>query len=253
MPYPNSSDVASGQPTAAAHYNNLRKDAVYLGNVSADSVNLATFLQSFVLNMNIEYLAVARLRVPFDSQKPASVMISGCMLVQTANIDLPAGQFSGGAAVWYIFANRAPGVTSFTLTVNTSPVPGADQKLIGECYWNGTAIAPLSIRSYSNGGDTRLPAYDSGWFACSYNNTYAKAHGLGQFPRECIAFYSATNDNSTYRCGPISASNGTNVIDIVYWDATNVYIKNFNHASAGAIACSAGNAGSGYYRIFAWV
>ena len=119
MPYPNSSDVASGQPTAAAHYNNLRKDAVYLGNVSADSVNLATFLQSFVLNMNIEYLAVARLRVPFDSQKPASVMISGCMLVQTANIDLPAAQFSGGAAVWYICANRAPGVTSFTQTART--------------------------------------------------------------------------------------------------------------------------------------
>ncbi len=139
MSYPNSSDVAAGQPTASAHYNNLRKDAVYMGNVSADSVNLGAFLQSFVLNMHISYLATDRLRIAFDSQKPACVMISGCMLVQTADVDLAAGSFSGAAATWYVFANRAAGVTSFTLTVNSSAVPAADQRLIGEVYWDGTS------------------------------------------------------------------------------------------------------------------
>ena len=252
MSYPNSSDVASGQPTAAAHYNNLRKDAVYLGNVSADSVNLSQFLQSFVLNMTIEYLATARLRVPYDSQKPATVMISGCMLVQTANIDLPSSSFSGAAAVWYIFANRTPGITSFTLSVNTSAVPAADQRLIGECYWNGTAIAPLSIRSYSQGGDIRLPAYDSGWFSVTYNTTYAKAHGLGQFPRECILYYSSTPDFST-TSGLVIGLSASGSAQCLYWDATNVYAKTNVSSTGGVQYSTQGSAGSGYYRILAWV
>lgn len=251
MAYPNSSDVASGQPTASAHYNNLRKDAVYLGNVSADSVSLGSFLQSFVLNISIEYLATAKLRVPFDSQKPATVMISGCMLVQTGNIDL-ATAISGAASVWYIFANRAAGVTSFTITVNTSPVPGADQRLIGECYWNGTAIAAASILSYSQGGDIRAPDYDSGWFAVAYNNTYVKAHNLSQYPREFALYWSAASDDSTawYRVYEVYSSQA---YCNLYADDDNVYAKTGTASGSGCINNTAVSSGGGYYRMLAWV
>ncbi len=44
MTYPLSSDVVAGQPTAADHYNNLRADALRLGQAAADSNNLADLL-----------------------------------------------------------------------------------------------------------------------------------------------------------------------------------------------------------------
>ncbi len=252
MSYPASSDVASGQPTASAHYNNLRKDAIYMGNVSADSVNLGTFLQAFILNMNIEYLATARVRVPYDSQKPACVMISGCMLVQTANIDLAAGSVTGAAATYYVFAVRAAGVTSFTLAVNTSAVPAADQRLIGEFYWDGTAIVLSSIYSYSLGGDILEPDYDSDWFAVAHNTLYGKAHGMGLRPRFITLFFAAAAGAGTW-FDVKTVSNGTNIgYSIVSCNETNVYVYTGNSALTGVLTSIGTTAGSGYYRILAW-
>lgn len=252
MTYPNSSDVAAGQPTASAHYNNLRKDALYLGNVAADSVSLGSFMQSFVLNIELEYLATSRVRVPYDSQKPATIMISGCMLLQNAAIDLAASSFSGAAATWYIFANRTAGVTSFTLSVNTSPVPAADQRLIGECYWNGTSLVATSIYSYSQGGDVRLPDYDSGWYSVAYNQTYVKTHNLGQVPRELILYWSSTNDGSTARY-PVYVATHTSSGSVVYCDVSNIYTKTASSSTAGTLYSTNTVSGGGYYRILAWV
>ena len=176
MTYPNSSDVSAGQPTASAHYNNLRKDALYYGQASTDSLLPGVFHARFVDNLTIEYLATNRLRGSYVSYKPVSMMISGCMLKATADVDLTAGLFSGGAATWYIFAVRSTGSTTFTLAVNTSPIEAADQRLIGEVYFDGTNIgAPTCYFAFTGLPDAD---YDSGWFACAYNNTYTKAHSL---------------------------------------------------------------------------
>jgi hypothetical protein len=105
MTYPESSDVSAGQPTASAHYNNLRKDAVYLGLTNAQVTSLGNFLATFVQNIKLEYLATNRIRVAYDSFNPARIMINGYMLYQTAAIDSAIGMFSGAAATWYIFAN----------------------------------------------------------------------------------------------------------------------------------------------------
>ena len=43
MTYPLSSEVSSGQPTAAAQYNNLRRDALRMGQADADAATLAEF------------------------------------------------------------------------------------------------------------------------------------------------------------------------------------------------------------------
>lgn len=252
MSYPNSSDVASGQPTAAAHYNNLRKDSVFLGNESADSVNLGAFLQSFVLNMRIEYLATDRLRIPYDSQKPACVMISGCMLVQTANVDLAAGAFSGVAATWYIFAVRAAGVTSFTLAVNSSPSPAADQRLIGEVYWDGTHLAAYTIYSYPEGGDILAPDYDSGWFAVAYNNVYNKAHGLGAYPRLVLVVWGIITDFFQYWHVVRTVGHSSGTYSGISFDFYNVVCKTGGTAASGCLMNVGTVSGAGNYRVFAW-
>ena len=43
MTYPLSSEVSSGQPTAAAQYNNLRRDALRLGQADADAATHGGF------------------------------------------------------------------------------------------------------------------------------------------------------------------------------------------------------------------
>ena len=108
MAYPLSSDVSSGQPTAYQHYNNLRADALYLGQAAADVVSLGAFFQRYADNIKIEYLATNRLRVPHVASRPATMMINGLMLQAAANVDLPASSFSGGAATWRSSCASAP-------------------------------------------------------------------------------------------------------------------------------------------------
>jgi len=147
MTYPLSGEVSSGQPTAAAHYNTLRRDALTLGQPDADAVTLAGFLGRFSHNLRLEALESDRLRVPASPNSPAALMINGCMLTASANVDLSASaKPSGTAADWYVFAVQSGGSTSFTLEVNTSASEASGRRLIGQFYWDGSRIAPGSVQ-----------------------------------------------------------------------------------------------------------
>jgi len=146
MTYPLSSDVAAGQPTAAAHYNTLRADALRLGQPAADAVTLGSLLGHFKNGLALELLGYNRLRVPAASSAPVSLVISGVPLLASANVDLPAGSAPTGAAMqFYVFAVASPGSQTFTLDVNTSPTESTGRRLIGRFYWNGTEIEASSI------------------------------------------------------------------------------------------------------------
>ena len=147
MTYPLSSDVAAGQPTAAAHYNNLRADALRLGQPAADAVTLASLLGRFESGLALELLGSNRLRVPAASTAPVSLVISGVPLSASANVDLPTGSAPAGSAMkFYVFAVASPGSQTFTLDVNTSPTESTGRRLIGRFYWNGTEIDAASIQ-----------------------------------------------------------------------------------------------------------
>lgn len=149
--YPSSLDVSAGQPTSVVQYNRLRADALTLGALPADAVTLGSFLGSYCSGVSITCLASNRLRVAFDAKFPPTLMIRGTMCQAGANVDLSAGSFSGGAADWFIFANRVAGSTGFTLSVNTSATEGTDQRLIGVCRWDGSALDSTSIQTYAGG------------------------------------------------------------------------------------------------------
>lgn len=147
MTYPLSSDVSSGQPTAAAQYNNLRADALRLGQPAADSVLVGQLLEAYSSRLTLEALDSNRLRVPASAQEPVCLMIDGCAVRAEANVDLAPGAAPGGTpAVYYIFAVRGAGSSSFTLSVNTSATPWSGARQIGACYWNGSRIVPESIQ-----------------------------------------------------------------------------------------------------------
>jgi hypothetical protein len=149
MTYPLSSDVVAGQPTAADHYNNLRADALRLGQAAADSVNLADMLSRYEQNLTIQVLGTDRIRVPASVAAPVALVVDGYFILRTtSNVDLPIpGKPTGSEDTWYVFAVRTPGSTTFTLEVNTSAMESSGRRLIGSFYWNGTNIPAPSIRT----------------------------------------------------------------------------------------------------------
>jgi len=148
MSYPISSAVSAGDPTQASHYNNLRLDALYMGQAVTDAVKLGTLLERYESRLEIERLNTTQLRVVAAAAAPVSLMIGGCMVQAVANVDLDAGDApSGAAADYYIFANRAASSTTFTLSVSTSSTESASTRRIGRFYWDGTAIVKDSIRT----------------------------------------------------------------------------------------------------------
>lgn len=252
MTYPASSDVSSGQPTASAHYNNLRKDALHLGQASADSVNLGTFLSHHIENVSLVYLATNRVYCPYTAARPARVMINGYMLGQVADIQSPSGLFSGAAATWYIFANRTPASVYFSLTVSTSPIEGPDQKLIGQCYWDGTNVIAGSVYSYYNHALPE-PDYDSGWFAVTTATTYTKTHNFYALPSRVMLLHNSAADGSgnTYIVHVVETAAGP-AKDTTKITTTDVVVRTGNGGSGGTLWNMQATSTSGYWRVLAW-
>ena len=148
MTYPLSANVSAGDPTLSAHYNNLRSDALHLGQAAADVVTLAALLERYESRLTLERLSTDKVRIPASAAAPVSIVVAGFMLQATANVDLADVEKPAGAADdYYVFANRVAGSTTFTLTVNTSITEAANQRLLGRFYWNGTAIVKDSVRT----------------------------------------------------------------------------------------------------------
>jgi hypothetical protein len=250
MTYPESSDVSAGQPTASAHYNNLRKDAVYLGLTNAQVTSLGNFLATFVQNIKLEYLATNRIRVAYDSFNPARIMINGYMLYQTAAIDSAIGMFSGAAATWYIFANQLVGSTAFGITASTTLTPLANQRPIGECYWDGSNVDPTSIRSYYPGFPA--PDYDSGWFAVTTATLYTKSHNFGVVPRHWKLFWCSASDGSATNYEVTTVYDGTAYKCPIGSNTSAFKIKTGDSATMGTLVNTQAISAAGYYRVLGW-
>ncbi len=148
MSYPLSADVVPGDPTAAAHYNNLRADSLFMGQAPADAVTLGALLERYESRLTIEPLSTDKLRVPASAAVPACLMIDGYMCQATANVDLAdADKPSGGVSTWYVFAVRADDSNTFTLSTSTSPTELENTRRIGRFYWDGVKIVRDSIRT----------------------------------------------------------------------------------------------------------
>ncbi len=252
MTYPLSSPVTAGQPTAADHYNNLRKDALNLGQADADVVNLGNFFKRFYQGVSLQYLATNRVRVPYSASNPPTLMINGFMLQAVANVDLPSGLISGAAATWYIFANRTAGSTTFTLSANTSASEGTDQRLIGQAYWDGSSLG--LIVCYLSNNSIPTADYDSGWFAATYNMTYTRPHGLANTPRLVTLYHSSDSAGVSEWVLVTVIQHGELVISPLGFDATNIYVQTGGFSGYGATCYSMRrSSNAGYYRLFAWL
>ncbi|MEA5078044.1 MAG: hypothetical protein VB013_05690 [Anaerolineaceae bacterium] len=253
MTYPLSAEVTAGQPTAAAHYNNLRKDALTLGNNEADSIDLATYFAHHANNFTLQKLSSNRLRVPYSANFPATIVINGCLLKARGNVDLPANLIQSIAGTWYIFAVRTPGSTTFTLTANTTSAESTNQRLVGEVYYTGDISY---IECYLN-PKSKLsdPDYESAWFAVSYQGTYVRAHNLGVTP-SLITLVWCLTAGTTYQVPVtvvVSTAPTQGEYNPLYADESNITVITGNSASYDATCHSrVAQSTAGYYKIRAY-
>lgn len=252
MPYPLSSPVSAGQPTAADHYNHLRSDALHLGQAETDAVDLSVFFKRYAAGIRLERLEPNRLRVPYISSNPPTLMVNGFMLQAQSNVDLASGLISGGAAVWYVFAVRTAGSRTFTLAVNTSSSESPNQRLIGQVYWDGSSLGAINCY-FSN---TTLPVadYDSGWFAVTSNTTYTKNHGLGANPRLVVLYHSTDSAGSSeWVQVTVVANLGTYDAAVLGTTSTSILISTGTSDTCSTVYSNRRGSTGGYYRVFAWL
>src|SRR5271157_256037 len=143
-----SSDVSSGQPTAAAQFNNLRADALRFGAAAADAITINYLLARFSSGLTLLPLGSQRVRIPALPTAPVCIVIDGYPCYSAANVDLPSGSApTGSANTYYLFAVHSAGSTTFSLDCNTSSAESANRRLIGQFYWDSSKIVPASIQT----------------------------------------------------------------------------------------------------------
>lgn len=255
MAYPLSSDVSSGQPTYASHYNNLRLDALTFGQPYVDSLKAGDFFARFAQNLNLSLSGTTRLMIAYDASYPAIVVIGSAMLMRTSHVYTPAGALAGlGAGTYYIIANRTAGSNSFTLTLEAAALDSAAARTIGTCYWDGTAIQYWTSYFGLTVG-MNAPNYESAWFAVTTGTVYTKAHGLGVVPRLVVIVHSTSSSGASEQVTnfnmKLTAANtfygGFGIT------TTTIVIETSTDAASGVCMSTRRNSAAGYYKIYAWL
>ena len=157
MSYPNSSPVQPGDPTEAAQYNDLRKDAIHLGADPAMSGTLRDLLYQLTGNIRLTQNGTTGIRLNANAADPCGVMISGVIHTVTSNTELTITAADFPAAGKYDLYAAGENDGSFRLEAGlTAPAGG---RKIGEFTWTGTGIIPGTLRNISEiNSDPQEPA-----------------------------------------------------------------------------------------------
>lgn len=163
MTYPLSSTVQAGDATEASQYNNLRADALYLGNDPAASGNLLQLLSG---SIQLSQSGTATIVLTASESAPASLLISGVIYSVTQNLSFEMTAENFPAAGYYqIYAALESG--SFSLGV-AAALPNNAVK-IGGLIWTGSAIVRGTLRN--NAAESIAAAADP--FVCNGRLTLA--------------------------------------------------------------------------------
>ena len=157
MSYPNSSPVQPGDPTEAAQYNDLRKDAIHLGADPAMSGTLRDLLYQLTGNIRLTQNGTTGIRLNANAADPCGVMISGVIHTVTSNTELTITAADFPAAGKYDLYAAGENDGSFRLEAGMAAPAGG--RKIGEFTWTGTGIIPGTLRNLSEiNSDPQEPA-----------------------------------------------------------------------------------------------
>lgn len=145
MTYPLSNEVAVGEATEASQYNNLRRDALYLGGEPGHSGNLMQLLAQFAGAISLTRVSATTIQLAASSSDPCGVIINGAIYAVTSNLSvmLGAAQLPTAGRYWIWAAGQTDG--TFTLAAGTNR-PDISVR-IGTFLWDGSGVIPGTVRN----------------------------------------------------------------------------------------------------------
>ena len=145
MSYPLSSAVQVGDATEAAQYNNLRMDALYLGNQPGQSGNMLQLLAQSMGAVSLTRISSMIIRLTASPAEPCGLMISGRIYAVIGNVELTISQEETYAAGRYFVYAVGGSDGSFSLAMGSAaPYNG---RMVGTFLWDGQGIIPGTVRN----------------------------------------------------------------------------------------------------------
>lgn len=145
MTYPLSHSVSVGDATEAAQYNNLRMDALCLGNDPESSGTLLQLLSAGMGNVRLSRTSLTSITLSASEAEPCALVIDGKIYAVTADL---VYSYVAPDTVWRgrLYLSAVPAEDgSFTLTAGAAVPAGA--RMIGTFLWDGAGIIPGTVRN----------------------------------------------------------------------------------------------------------
>ncbi len=146
MSYPLSSPVVAGDATEASQYNNLRKDALYLGGDPAGSGNLLQLLYGSIGTINLLLETDAKIRLSASAAEPCGLMIGGGIFSMTEDQTVTLNAMLMPAAGRYYLYAIGQNDGTFIMEAGDNDIP-ANGRMIGTFLWDGTGVIPGSLHN----------------------------------------------------------------------------------------------------------
>ena len=148
MTYPNSSAVTAGQATEADQYNNLRSDALCLGDDPAVSGTLRDLLYQGKGEIRLSRASKTAIRLEASEDAPCAMLIGGKIHSVSADLTVSVSADSlPQAGRYFLYAVGGSG-TGFTLRAGDTSVPANGRK-IGTFLWDGGGVVPETVHEIS--------------------------------------------------------------------------------------------------------
>ena len=143
MSYPLSSAVTAGQATEADQYNDLRRDALYLGQDPACSGNLLELLYQGSGDIRLTRVSAASIRLEASEEAPCALMIGGriCSVRSEVTLSLNSAVLPAPGR----YGIYAVGGTDGSFSLRASAGAPAGGRQIGTFLWSGGGIIPGSV------------------------------------------------------------------------------------------------------------
>ena len=145
MTYPLSSAVSVGDATEASQYNNLRSDALYLGNDPAGSGNLLQLLYQSMGLISLTRVSSTEIQLNASAGSPCGLMIGGKIISVAANLTITLTSTALQTAGRYYLYAVAQSDGSFILQAGTNTP--TDGRMIGTFLWDGSGIIPGTLHN----------------------------------------------------------------------------------------------------------
>ena len=147
MTFPLSSAVNVGDATEVSQYNNLRKDALYLGNDPAASGNLLQLLYQSTGPISLTRISGTTIQLNASADEPCALVIGGVICVVTANLTVLLSSVTLPAAGrYYVYAVGQSNGSFILSAANNTP---ANSRRIGTFLWDGIGIVPGTLHNMS--------------------------------------------------------------------------------------------------------